>query len=347
MSLRRLTRWLWLGRSAGARTVRALLLPSSALYGAVVAVRTRAYEGGRLAAHQLPLPTVAVGNLAVGGTGKTPLASWIAERCLIQGVRPGILLRGYGGDEVLVHECLTPEAVVVADPDRRAGAERARALGARILVLDDAFQRLDVRRDMNVLLVAAEQEVAAPWLLPAGPWREGWGGARRATLVVVTRKRVPAAAAARLADWVASRVPGTAVAVAHLGLGELVGMRTAAPEGLEALRGRRVVVASGIGDPASFGAQIGALGADVEEITYPDHHAYRPGDVARLVRAAAAADYLIVTEKDAVKLRHQWPVAAREPLVALLTVQWERGGDVMRALLDEQLSRARRSAEES
>ena len=68
---------------------------------------------------------------------------------------------------------------------------------------------------------------------------------------------------------------------------------------------------------------------------------------ARLVRAAAAADYLIVTEKDAVKLRHQWPVAAREPLVALLTVQWERGGDVMRALLDEQLSRARRSAEES
>ena len=91
---------------------------------------------------------------------------------------PGILLRGYGGDEALVHQHEVPEAVVVADPDRAAGAERALAQGAQVLVLDDAYQRLDVRRDFNIAVVSAETTRAVRWSLPAGPWREGW---RRST----------------------------------------------------------------------------------------------------------------------------------------------------------------------
>src|SRR5207248_5801426 len=98
-------------------------------------------------------------------------------------------LRGYGGDEPLVHRRLVPEAVVVANPDRVAGAAAARAAGARVLVLDDAYQLLGVARDVNVAVVSAESWAGSPWPLPAGPWRERWEALHRADLIVVTRKQ--------------------------------------------------------------------------------------------------------------------------------------------------------------
>src|SRR5437879_13884893 len=107
----------------------------------------------RADAVRLPLPTIAVGNLSVGGTGKTPLAAWIAGYCAARGRTPGIRLRGYGGDEPLVHRRLVPQAVVVANPDRVAGAAAAQAQGARVLVLDDAYQLLGVGRDLNIAVV--------------------------------------------------------------------------------------------------------------------------------------------------------------------------------------------------
>src|SRR5437879_11652293 len=131
----------------------------------------RAAHGGA-GAVRLPLPTIAVGNLSVGGTGKTPLAAWIAGSCAARGRAPGILLRGYGGDEPLVHRRLVPQAVVVANPDRVAGAAAAQAQGARVLVLDDAYQLLGVRRDLNIVLVRAESVAASPWPLPPGPRRQ-------------------------------------------------------------------------------------------------------------------------------------------------------------------------------
>jgi tetraacyldisaccharide 4'-kinase len=134
-------------------------------------LRARAYAAG--AADAPAAGAIAVGNLAVGGTGKTPLAAWIAAYALRRGARPAILLRGYGGDETLVHERLTPEAIIVADPDRRAGAARARAAGATVLVLDDAIQRLDVARDVNIAVLSAEGDAALA--APGGPWREGGG----------------------------------------------------------------------------------------------------------------------------------------------------------------------------
>jgi tetraacyldisaccharide 4'-kinase len=141
-----------------------------------------------------------VGNLSVGGTGKTPLAAWIAAYCVDAGRRPGIVLRGYGRDEVLVHRRLVPEAIVVANLDRMAGAHTAQAQGATVLVLDDAFQRLDTARDLNIAVLAADQRGLPRWTLPAGPWREGQGALRRADLLVVTRKRAQADAAKALAD---------------------------------------------------------------------------------------------------------------------------------------------------
>src|SRR4029077_17671057 len=137
----------------------------------------------------LSLPTVAVGNLTVGGAGKTPIAAWIADWLLRHRARPAILLRGYGGDEPLVHARLVPQAIIQANPDRGRGAALARGAGADVLVLDDAYQALGVSRDLNLALVAVEQLRYAPWPLPAGPWREGWSALNRANGIIVTRKR--------------------------------------------------------------------------------------------------------------------------------------------------------------
>ena len=332
------TAWLWGKRGPLASGVRAVLLPFAGVYDGAIRLRARAYATGVRRTRPLPLPAVAVGNLAVGGTGKTPLAAWIAAYALRRGARPAILLRGYGGDETLVHERLTPGVIVVADPDRRAGAAHAQAAGATVLVLDDAFQRLDVARDVNIAVLSAEGEQAARWPLPAGPWREGWWALGRADLIVVTRKRASAGAAQALARRLTAACPRTPVAVAHLALGRVTTLRSGQLVAPAALVGKRVVAAAGVGDPASFAAQIEGLGATVRLEAFPDHYAYGTADVARLVRAAAAADYLMVTEKDAVKLHARWPADAREPLVGHLEVNWEVQAEAVCGALDRVLA---------
>ncbi len=329
----RLIRWLWTSRRLDARLARVGLLPAAAVWRAGMGLREFSFRRGWRAAHALPLPSVAVGNLTVGGSGKTPIAAWIARHFAARGRRPGILLRGYGADEVLVHRHDVPEAVVVANPDRLAGAARAAAEGADVLVLDDAFQRLDVLRDLNVLVVSAETTLAVRWPLPAGPWREGWGAIERADFVVVTRKRATAEAAAALAAEI-SRTTAVPIAIVHLGLHHLEGMLSGASRPVETLRGERVVAATAIADPDAFVAQVKGTGAQVQVATWKDHYDFRDEDVAWLARAARKADHVVLTAKDAVKLRERWPASAPEPLVAILNVRFESGGEAFAAALD-------------
>jgi tetraacyldisaccharide 4'-kinase len=298
-----------------------------------MAVRGLAYRRGWLPVRDLPLPSVAVGNLTVGGSGKTPIAIWIARHYIESGFAPGILLRGYGGDETLVHQHAVPGAVVIADPDRASGAERALANGAQVLVLDDAYQRLDVRRDLNILVMSAETTRAVRWSLPAGPWRESWKALSRADAVIVTRKRATREAAHALAQELEGRVQGP-VAIAHLGLRSLEGLVSGTLAPAAALAGKRVVAASGIADPDAFVAQVKLTGAAVQVATWKDHHDYRDEDVAWLAHAARRADHVVITQKDAVKLRDRWPAAVPEPLVALLDLEWEEGGQRIEAALD-------------
>lgn len=337
-------RWLWAGRGPGARLARVLLLPLSALYGAVMLLREALYRSGRRRVTPLPLPAVAVGNLTVGGAGKTPVAAWIAQWLLDAGAHPAILLRGYGGDEPLVHARLVPGALVQANPDRPRGAELARGAGADTLVLDDAYQTLAVGRDLNLALVAVEHLDYAPWLLPAGPWREGWGALGRADGIIVTRKHASPEAAAALADRIARRWPRTPVGIVHLVLTGFSALRSGRPAPEGALAGRRVVAAAGVADPEAFAAQLREQAGTVQLVAYQDHHAYDDADVATLLSAGAGADYVVVTEKDAVKLRPRWPADAREPLVAALGVRWERGREAVAGLLSSRMSRPPRSS---
>ena len=341
MSAQRIAQWLWWSGAAPARAARGVLLPVAFLYRSIMSARAGAYSRGWLRKRPLPLPAIAVGNLAIGGAGKTPLAAWIAAFFASRGVKPGVLLRGYRGDEQAVHQRLVPDAIVVPNPDRLAGAEQARAQGARVLVLDDAYQRLNVERDVNVAVVSTES--APPrhvaWPLPAGPWREDWSALGRADVIVVTRRRAAVAESRALAGHLAARWPRAVVAGVHLALDGLAGLKSGRRVELSALARKRVIVAAGIADPVSFAAQVRAFGASVQLTAYQDHHAYPPGDVARLARAAKGADYVVVTEKDAVKLRNLWPADAAEPLVAQLALRWEFNGDAVGRVLEGVLKR--------
>jgi tetraacyldisaccharide 4'-kinase len=306
-----------------------------------VAVRGAAYDAREGA--ELPAPAVSVGNLTVGGTGKTPVAAWVASRLAARGARPAIVLRGYGDDEPRVHELLTPGAVVVASPDRVAGAREAVARGADVVVLDDAFQHRRARRDVDLVLVSADRWTGDTRLLPAGPFREPLAALRRASAIVVTRKAASPAAADRVAAAIGAAAPRVPVAIVALALDEL---RPWGGDGagrpLATLAGRRVLAVAAVGDPGAFFAQLGAAGAAVERAAFRDHHAFSSADAAALARRAEEVETIVCTLKDAVKLGPLWPRLAPPLWYVSQRVAVERGAEPLDALLETLLAARRR-----
>jgi tetraacyldisaccharide 4'-kinase len=298
---------IWYGDAMADRVARGLLAPAGWAYAAVATARNALYDVGALPAGESAIPVLGLGNLTVGGTGKTPVAAWAAGRLLAAGARPAIVLRGYGGDEPLVHARLNPAAIVVADADRLRGVRRAAALNADCAILDDAFQHRRIRRMADWLLVAAERWRPDHRCIPAGPLREPASSMRRATLVVVTRKTASRASAEELAERLAGQAGGRATAVLHLAPDGLVQAHTGEREPLGRLVGRRVVAAAAVGAPEAFFDQLRGEGAIVDAVAYRDHHAFDAADVARLVQRARRGDGVVCTLKDAVKLTPLWP----------------------------------------
>lgn len=300
---------VWYGDSVAARVGRALLLPASWLYGAEVRRRNARYDVDGDMARGATIPVLSLGNLTVGGTGKTPVAAWVASRLRSLGASPAIVMRGYGDDEPLVHARLNPDVRVVADADRVRGVASAAATGADVAILDDGFQHRRLARTADWVLVSAEQWRPDAALLPAGPLREPIDALSRADTIVVTRKSASATAARSLADELGARFPNAGVAVCHLALESVVDARSGATAPLSTLRGWRVVAVAAVGQPAAFFAQLGAQGASVNPHPYRDHHAFVEADVQALVRAAESTDGVVCTLKDAVKLAPLWPRA--------------------------------------
>jgi len=326
---------LWRSRSAGGRIARALLLLPAALYRAGAGLRNAAYDAGVLRARRLPLPSLGVGNLAVGGAGKTPVAAFLAGELARRGAKPGILLRGYrGGDEAEEHRARTPGAVVVADADRGRGAARAAAEGAEVLVLDDCLQHRAVRPDALLVVVAEETAAGPMWPLPAGPWREGLRALGRGDGVVVTYKTAGAEAAAATARRLAPRTGAGIGVAAGLAIARLVPLAGGTPLAAAMLAGRDVVAACGIGEPAPFRGQLERLGARVRLMAYGDHHAWRPDEVAAIAAAAGPGGTVVTTAKDAARLRPLWPAAGPACLVAELAVRVTYGAEDLSRLLD-------------
>jgi tetraacyldisaccharide 4'-kinase len=334
---------IWRGGSGAARFARAALAPAEAAYGAVVALRNQAFDRGWLTTHALPLPAISVGNLQVGGTGKTPVSSWFARELAARGARPAVVLRGYGGDEPRVHELLLGGAgMVIVGADRLAGAERAKASGCDVVVFDDAFQLRRAARVADVVLLSAERFTERPRLLPAGEWREPLASLARASLVLVTRKVAQPARAAEIAAALTTytRAPVGVVALVPGGLARVGGEEHAS---METVRGARVLAIAAVGDPDAFAAQLRGAGARVELAAFRDHHPYSAEDVTLLVRRAADADVVVSTLKDAVKLGALWPRSAAPLWYVLQRVALEAGAVEVASVIEKTL-RARTTA---
>lgn len=322
---------LWNGNGLGARFARAALTPAELMFGAITSTRALLYSSGIFASHPTALPAVSVGNLTVGGTGKTPLAAYLARRLRDADATPAIVLRGYGADEPLVHETLNPDVPVVVSPDRVAGIETAQALGCDVVVLDDAFQHRRASRVADIVVVSADHWTGdRRHLLPAGPWRERLTAAGRASVAVITRKAAASDVAESVADAVA-RVARIRTAIVHLAADDLRAMDGRVAH-VDTLRGRSVLAISAIGDPAAFAAQLTSFGANVTAAAFRDHHRYTSVDAIALVTKAERYDLVVCTLKDAVKLGPLWPAPTPLWYVSQRVVV-ERGDDALGAAL--------------
>lgn len=329
----RVLRWLWTSRRIDARLARLSLLPAAGLWRGVTIARDAAYGRGWLPTGEPTIPTIGIGNLTVGDSGKTPVMAWIGRHLAAQGCPPGIVLRGESLYRAAEQEHGVPGAIVVMAEDRLAGVRKVAAAGARVAVLEDGFRAKGVSVAYGVAVMAAETSRAVRWPVPAGPWREGWRALADADAVVVTRKRASIEAARALAAEIALHT-GAVVAIAHLGVRHFEGLVSRTEHSASALAGLRVVAASGSSDPDAFVGQVKATGAAVQVHTWRADGELRDEDVAWLAHATRRADHLVISQQDAVKLRDRWPARVAEPLVAVLDLTWEVNGDAVAAGID-------------
>lgn len=284
---------------------RWLALPAWCVYRPLVALRNRAYDLGWRPVLRLPVPVISVGNLAVGGTGKTPVVAWIADHLRERGHHPAVLMRGYRGDATGNDEARLLDLPVICNPDRIAAGQRAVSEGASCLVLDDGFQHRRVHRDLDVVLIDATRPWAGGAVLPLGLLREGFGALQRAHVIVVSRSdQVESQALAAITTQLAAYgKPVLLARHAPATLQPLSGGESVPPT---SLAGRAVLLASGLGNPLGFERTANDLGWNViAHRRFPDHHHYTASEAAALAsEAARLGASLVVTSKDAVKLRH-------------------------------------------
>jgi tetraacyldisaccharide 4'-kinase len=308
------------------------LQPASGLFATGVALRNLGYRVGLLRVHRAGIAVVSVGNLSVGGSGKTPVTLWLAQRLAGTGARVAVLLRGYRGrakNVTIVSRGNGPETdvdtagdeavmlaksftgVVLTARRRADGVAAAEQLGCDVVVLDDGFQHRALARDFDLVLLNGRPGA----LLPAGPMRERVSALKRADAVAVVDKSAEGAEEAPLPHATPARLPTFAVRFRATALVESDGKQWhELPIGL--LSGRRVAVVCGIAEPGSFYTAVREWEAQIEEIfEYPDHHRYTQADWQRLSRETRDVELIVTTEKDLVKLEH-FPFA-RGKLVAL------------------------------
>ena len=336
----RLVEHIWFGDDAAARMTRRALAPLEMLYRSVVGVREALYDTGLLASQEPAVPTLSIGNLTVGGTGKTPVAAWIARGLAQRGARPAIVLRGYGDDEPEVHRTLNPDIPVIVSADRVAGVLAARQAGATIAVLDDAFQHRRIAREADLVLVSADRWTGTTRMLPAGPWREPLRAVRRATLILVTRKAATLDAADAVNIALAEVAPKVPRSTVHLAPTQLVdARRPTSTRPVTDVGGETVHVLAAIGDPRALVKQLEALGATIRADVYPDHHHFSDEEIARFARSVPADGLAICTLKDAVKLADRWPREAPTLWYVSQHIIVERGVGGVDRILDD-LARA-------
>lgn len=278
-----------------------------------MALRNWAYDTGRFSAKSVAVPVLSVGNLTMGGTGKTPFVEYLANHLLSLGLRPALLSRGYGtasgrNDEAMQLEENLPDVPHLQGRDRAELAEIAiEELEPDLLILDDGFQHRRLARDWNAVLIDATRPPPADYWFPRGSLREPRSALQRADQIIVTRcDQAEPAARQQLRDWLARRHPTILIAEANHSPIELI-RQDGQPEPIHTLQGREVIAFCGVGQPKSFAKTLETLGMTVLDWQFfPDHHPYNKADVDKLQQWAsrfAETVTVVTTQKDFVKLR--------------------------------------------
>ena len=311
---------------------RALLGAASLAYGAGVLSRRALYAAGVFKRKRIKAKVVCIGNLTVGGTGKTPAVLLAAETLRKRGYEVAILSRGYGrqapkqevsvlldgrhvdwrecGDEPwMIHQSLRGQGIpVLVCPDRaKAGELAVEMYGSRVLILDDGFQHLRLHRDLDIVLVNARDPFGGRRLLPLGDLREPLSALRRAGMVVITHAdRVTFVELTRLRQDIEQLHPGVLVVESAHKADHLLDVKTEEKLPLTRLKDKAVVALSGIGDPLSFETQLEALGVTVAQSwRYPDHHPYVSRELKAIENLRGGLP-LVTTHKDFVRLPEDW-----------------------------------------
>lgn len=313
----------------------------SAGYRGAVAARNRLYDRGWIAVHRAGVPVISVGNITLGGTGKTPMVEWICRRLRSWDYRVVILSRGYGAteglsDEGRVLDANLPDVPHLQGPDRVQLAGIAlEELEAEVLVLDDGFQHRRLGRDLDIVLIDALDPFGLGRLTPRGLLREPLGSLRRAGVVVLSRAdMIDAPTRAAVRARVARHAGPVSWAEARHAPRDLIQADGSSAD-LARLAASRIAVFCGIGNPEGFRRTLQAL--NVEPVgfrTFPDHHAYRAQDVSDIASWAAGlkADFALTTQKDLVKLRANTLGAL--PLFALrIGLEFTEGEAIIEAAL--------------
>lgn len=318
---------------SGLRPIDILLAPASVLYGAAVETRAALYHASVLRPRRLKGRVVSIGNLTVGGTGKTPTVIALAELLSARGHRLGVLTRGYGrstnevvvlncaktpwneigavvaraGDEPVLLSRHLPEIPISIAADRYvAGRLLEEKHGVNLFLLDDGFQHLRLHRDADIVLLDATAEDDA--LLPRGRRREPWSALARAHIVLITRTEQ--AVPAPWIDRTRAVNPGAAVFCAETALDSLHEAATHAPVPAESVKGKRVFAFCGIGNHRAFSRNLADWGFQLQAMrVFPDHHRYGPDDLGGFLRAAehSRSEALLTTEKDIINWRMPGP----------------------------------------
>lgn len=320
--------WSNIHRDARGGLLRSLLLLLSLFYNWGVGLRLWAYRRGIFRSNTLPVFVISIGNLTVGGTGKTPAVEMLAKWALAQSYRPAVLSKGYGGrftgnvlevsdgaeikttpkvsgdEPYLLAKALPGVPVIVSKTRYRGGLWACKKFLSNFLILDDGFQHLELERNVNIALLDASNPFGNGFSLPRGPMREPAEQLKRADVCIITRygRDERRGEAVRLLEnrfpnlpfFVSDHVP---TGVVFPTMGQVLDLR--------ALEGKRVVGFAGIAHPDSLKDTLKELGAELVHFqAFGDHHRYTSADIAGLLerRKAFGADYVVTTSKDWVKL---------------------------------------------
>ena len=342
--------------------VNLILFLSSWIYRAVVSVRNRMYDHGIFRQNKLPCKVISIGNITVGGTGKTPMVIMLAKLLKRGGYRPAILSRGYGGnakspitvvsdgvkirvgyaeagDEPILIAQSVEGIPVITGPERtRTGDFAVKKLGADVLILDDAFQHRSIFRDIDIVLLNRKKPFGNGYLLPMGPLREPPEALNRAHIQIwkdtILDGRFPKYCEQDIGTFFS-------VLSGYMKPKDILRGGTGEPLPLEYIRGKKVCAFAGIGLPENFKETIESLGGTlVSFLIFPDHYLYTSEDIAEIRRgtSASGAEFIMTTEKDGIRL-NDFPDILKDVLILRVEMDMCPSQEEFAALIVDKLKK--------